>query len=126
MMTLIDKKQLLSDIVNLTMPIGISSKSVDATYMDGYLEEKKQRESEIIDIINKQQAVELEKPKKKRKFRAMTIEEYCAKGNCGKCEYHNGWFYCDYLDFNKVNRGQDKKEPYKIKNGKYIMIEVKE
>ena len=83
--------------------------------------ELKQENSEL-----KERVAELEKPKPKRKFRAMTIEEYCAKEHCGKCEYHNGWFYCDYSDYNKVNRGQDKKKPYKTKDGKYIFIEVKE
>lgn len=74
----------------------------------------------------KQRVAELEKPKKKRKFRAMTIGEYCTEENCKKCEYYRDWFYCDYLDFNKVNRGRDKKKPYKTKDGKYILIEVKE
>lgn len=84
--------------------------------------ELKQENSEL-----KKRVAELENAsKKKHKFRAMTIEEYCAKEHCGKCEYHNGWFYCDYSDYNKVNRGQDKKKPYKTKDGKYILIEVKE
>lgn len=110
-MILIDKEQLLSDIVNLPSQLGISSKGVDATYMDGYLSGKAQRQLEIIDIVNKQQVAELEKPKKKRKFRAMTVSEWCSKGIFHKSEY--------YLD----ERG---KMPYKTKDGKYILREVKE
>lgn len=83
--------------------------------------ELKQENSEL-----KKRVAELENPKKKHKFRTVTIEEYCAKEHCGKCEYHYEDFYCDYSDYNKVNRGQDKKKPYKTKDGKYIFIEVKE
>lgn len=85
-MILIDKKQLLSDIVNLKIPLGISSQDIDATYIDvdpiyveGYCAGKSEMQSKIIDIINKQRFTELEKPKKKRKFRAMTNGEYCSK-----------------------------------------------
>ena len=42
--TLIDKERLLNNIVNLKMPIGISSQDVDATYMGGYCAGKRQRE----------------------------------------------------------------------------------
>lgn len=65
---------------------------------------------------------------KKRKFRAMTIGEHCTvrRTECIDCEYHRGLYYCDYSDFNKVNRGRDKNKPYKTKDGKYILIEVKE
>ena len=84
------------------------------------VEKLKQESNEL-----KQRVAELEKPKKKHKFRAITIEEHCAKEKCGKCEYHDGWFYCDYSDYNKVNRGQDKKKPYKTKDGKYILVEKK-
>lgn len=127
-MTLIDKKQLLSDIVNLKMPLSISSQGVDATYMDGYWEGKKQRESEIIDIINKQRVAELEKPKKKRKFRAMTNSEFwrtyvsgenfCCR-NCSLCRHTD---ICELAqNWNSIS-----KKPYKTKDGKYILIEVKE
>lgn len=49
--------------------------------------------------------------KKKRKFRAMTVSEWCSKGIFHKSEYHLN------------ERG---KMPYKTKDGKYIFIEVKE
>ena len=77
----------------------------------------------------KERVAELENAsKKKRKFRAMTIGEHCTvrRTECIDCEYHRGWYYCDYSDFNKVNRGRNKNKPYKTKDGKYILIEVKE
>ena len=65
--------------------------------------------------------------KKKRKFRAMTVSERCRKGICHKCEYHWGNYYCLYSKLNGTNRINEKGEmPYKTKDGKYIMIEVKE
>lgn len=85
--------------------------------------ELKQENNEL-----KKRIAELEKPKKKHKFRAMTIGEHCIVGNaeCKDCEYHFDEFYCGYSDFNKVNRSRNKNKPYKKRNGKYIMIEVKE
>lgn len=64
--------------------------------------------------------------KKKRKFRAMTISEWCDPKKCPKCEYHYGAFYCVYSDFNGINKGRENSKPYKKRNGKYILIEVKE
>lgn len=117
-MSLINKEQLLSDIVNLPSPLGISSNGVDSTYMEGYLTGKAQRQFEIIDIINKQQT-----KKPKRKFRAMTNAEFCRKWEAK----HNGrcfgkYEFCPlyYSDFCQTS------EPYKTKAGKYILIEVKE
>lgn len=71
---------------------------------------------------------ERNQPKKKRKFRAMTIGEHCnvEKPVCKKCEYRHNWFFCDYSDFNQVYRAHDKNKPYKTKDGKYILVEVKE
>lgn len=66
------------------------------------------------------------KNKPKRKFRAMTISEWCDPKKCPKCEYHYGAFYCDYSNFNQVNRGRERNKPYKTKDGKYILVEVKE
>lgn len=77
----------------------------------------------------KQRVAELEKPKKKRKFRAMTIGEYCRNINyCNKCEYRNGIYgsLCDYSEFQGVDREREKDKSYKTKDGKYILIEVKE
>lgn len=65
------------------------------------------------------------KTKPKHKFRTMTISEWCDPKKCPKCEYHYGAFYCDYSNFNQVNRGREKNKPYKTKDGKYILIEVK-
>lgn len=53
------------------------------------------------------------KNKPKRKFRAMTISEWCDPKKCPKCEYHYGAFYCDYSNFNQVNRGRERNKPYK-------------
>lgn len=63
--------------------------------------------------------------KKKRKFRAMNIGEHCARTRprCEDCEYFQSLEHCDYSKFNKVEHGN---EPYKTKNGKYILIEVEE
>lgn len=74
----------------------------------------------------KQRVAELEKPKKKRKFRAMTISEWCDPKKCPKCEYHYGAFYCEYSTFNGLNQRPNKSKPYKKRNGKYILVEVKE
>ena len=76
----------------------------------------------------KKRVAELEKPKKKRKFRAMAIGEHCTgeKTKCEDCEYYRSWWYCDYSDFNQVHRGREKNKPYKKRNGKYILIEVTE
>lgn len=128
-MILIDKKQLLSDIVNLEMPLGISSKGVDATYMEGYWAGKQQREVEIINIINKQQEFkqrvsELEKPKKKHKFRAMTNSEFCSKHkDCYTCPEYNKGNMMDicYRSMHGVVTGT---ELYRTTNGKYIAVEV--
>lgn len=76
----------------------------------------------------KKRVAELEKPKKKRKFRAMTIGEYCTgkKKKCEGCEYNRNWWYCSYSNLNKVNQERDKNKPYKTRDGKYILREVKE
>jgi hypothetical protein len=66
------------------------------------------------------------KNKPKRKFRAMTISEWCDPKKCPKCEYHYGAFYCDYSNFNQVNRGREKNKAYKTKDEKYILREVSE
>lgn len=78
--------------------------------------ELKQENSEL-----KQRVAELEKPKKKRKFRAMTCSEFCKKFSfCGECpEYDKYKNACcaPYIKDNDLHRTQD---------GKYILIEVKE
>ena len=59
--------------------------------------------------------------KKKRKFRAMTCGEFCRKYDfCGDCPmYDKRIYYCSTPDF-KDN------DPFRTKNGKYILVEVKE
>lgn len=67
----------------------------------------------------KQRVAELEKPKKKRKFRAMANQEYCNKrNNCTDCVFNKYYSWCD-----GNGRGG---EPCELPNGKYILIEVKE
>lgn len=73
----------------------------------------------------KQRVAELEKPKKKRKFRAMTKGEWCTK-KCPECEYHYAIICCDYSEFNGIHKGLGNSKPYKKRNGKYILVEVKE
>lgn len=76
--------------------------------------------------LNPSKSTGLKMSKKKRKFRAMTIGEWCDLKKCPKCEYNYGTFYCTYSIFNGLNRGQNKSKSYKKRNGKYILIEVKE
>ncbi len=72
----------------------------------------------------KQRVAELEKPKKKRKFRAMTVKEDCDKvGDCKKCSYCFDTIFCDYMKFNGIVKMKTSVTPYKTKDGKYIFIE---
>lgn len=125
-MTLIGKEQLLSDINNLTTLLGVSSQDIDVDpiYVEGYCAGKSEMQSKIIDIINKQRFTELAKPKKKRKFRAMTTDEHCNQTACRKCEYYDNTYGCYYGKFNHVNVIHN--QPYKEKDGKYILVEVEE
>lgn len=78
----------------------------------------------------KQQVAELEKPKKKRKFRAMTYKEHCKSLYliCEDCVFAPNWADKYYKHicpiWNKSSNDFDK--PCKLPNGKYILIEVKE
>lgn len=66
----------------------------------------------------KQRIAELEKPKKKRKFRAMTCREFCRKyKSCENCPEYNSLFCCDIMC------AIDGAAPYKTKYNKYILIE---
>ena len=82
--------------------------------------------------LNPSKSTVLKMSKKKRKFRIMTLDEYCTyrKTECNGCEYRQSLtyydYYCDYSNFNKVNRERDKSKPYKTKDGKFILNEVKE
>lgn len=83
--------------------------------------ELKQENSEL-----KQRIAKLEKPKKKRKFRAMTNKNFCRKWRQHHlyCESSNDGYRCPQFGSKtccKINEN----EPYKI-NGKYILVEVKQ
>lgn len=75
----------------------------------------------------KQRVAELEKPKKKRKFRAMTNMEYCVSYaseenfSCLNCSLYLYSSTCVLAD-----DVSNSKKPFKTKDGKYILIEVKE
>lgn len=78
--------------------------------------ELKQENSEL-----KKRVAELEKPKKKRKFRAMTCDEFCHKYSfCGECPMYDKRIDNCSTPYFKGN------DLFRTKNGKYIMIEVKE
>lgn len=75
--------------------------------------------------LNPSKSTGLKISKKKRKFRVMTVEEWCDKANCKKCEYCSDSVFCDYLQFNGITMMKISNTPYKTKNNKYILIEVK-
>ena len=69
----------------------------------------------------KQQVAELKKPKKKRKFRVMTFGEFCYKYRvCRQCPMYDNITYSCIAPYFESN------DPFRTKNGKYILIEVKE
>ena len=78
--------------------------------------ELKQENSEL-----KKRVAELEKPKKKRKFRAMTCSEFCKKFSfCGECPEYDKYKNACCAPYIKDN------DLYRTQDGKYIMVEVKE
>lgn len=67
----------------------------------------------------KQRVAEFEKPKKKRKFRAMTFGEFCHKHRfCKQCPMYDKRIYGCITPYFESN------DPFRTKNGKYILIEV--
>lgn len=69
----------------------------------------------------KQQVAELKKPKKKHKFRTMTCGEFCHKHRfCRQCPMYDKRIYGCITPYFKIN------DPFRTKNGKYILVEVKE
>ena len=76
----------------------------------------------------KQRVAELEKPKKKRKFRAITNVEFCRTSacnenfDCSNCSLFHYSGLCELAD----NWKSVSEKPYKTKDGKYIFIEVRE
>lgn len=75
----------------------------------------------------KQRVAEFEKPKKKRKFRAMTNMEYCISY---ACEENFSCLNCSLYRYSSTCvLGDDisnSKKPFKTKDGKYIFVEVRE
>lgn len=98
-------RECIYDLVNKVCDL--STKAVDK------ITELKQENNKL-----KQRVAELEKPKKKRKFRAMTNEEYCNKHKyCTNCPFNKCYSWCDECDNNS--------KPCQLPNGKYILTEVK-
>ena len=78
----------------------------------------------VKEFIQKRYAELENASKKKRKFKIMTVKEWCDKTNCKKCEYCKDSAFCDYLQFNGIITKMSN-TPYKTKAGKYILVEVK-
>jgi hypothetical protein len=97
----------------------IVNSQANALLIKYILEQDSQHKVVIPDLLEKIS-------KKKRKFKAMTVGEWCDPSKCSQCEYHYNLYFCSYAEFNRVNRALEKDKPYKTKNGKYILIEVKE
>lgn len=74
----------------------------------------------------KQRVAELEKPKKKRKFRVMTNVEFCRIYACGKDFDCSDCSLFHHIDDCELADNSNLEKPYKTKDGKYILIEVKE
>lgn len=76
----------------------------------------------------KQRVAELEKPKKKRKFRAMTHQEFCKMWQKHHlyCKSKVDCYCCPlYSNLKCLKNNNNIGKPCKI-NGKYILVEVKE
>lgn len=92
----------------------LSTKAIDK------ITELKQENNEL-----KQRVAELENAsKKKRKFKLMTIDEHCNQTACQKCEYYERTYGCYYGRFNHVNVIHS--QPYRKRDGKYVLVKVKE
>lgn len=63
---------------------------------------------------------------KKCKFVSMSIGKYCTTKGCKNCEYFSSKIFCDYTPTNGVSRDRNGEKPFKTKDGKYILIEVRE
>lgn len=95
----------------------IVNSQANALLIKYVLEQDSQHKVVIADLLEKMS-------KKKRKLRAMTINEHCSKG-CSTCEYKFKMF-CFYHTITGINRIERSDTPYKTKDGKYLYIEVKE
>lgn len=82
----------------------------------------------VEEFIKLRYAEQNKKSQKKHKFRAMTNSEFCGTYVSGenfcrrKCSLCRQTGICELAQ----NRNSISKKPYKTKDGKYIMIEVKE
>ena len=74
----------------------------------------------------KQRVAELEKPKKKRKFRAITNGEICGKWKETHTFCRIGEVECPFFGVVDCRPKDFKAKPFNTKDGKYILIEVKE
>lgn len=97
----------------------IVNSQANALLIKYVLEKDSQHKVVIADLLEKIN-------KKKHKFRAMTIREHCTKEKCKKCEYFYRTNYCNYPDINRILKEREDYKPYKKRNDKYILIEVKE
>lgn len=111
----------------------IVNSQANALLIKYVLEQDLQHKVVITDLLEKMS-------KKKRKFRAMTNSEYCRNHICALCpEYDKEQKRCyiatelrfaenaEYrTSFNMINREKNKDKPYKTRDGKYILREVKE
>lgn len=131
-MRLIDSQKLKNNIVGIPSadePSNYANCDVHIAYLNG----KAQRQIEILELIDKQKEVKntsegtAATTKKKRKFRAMTNMEfhdfYCCK-HLATCQSDNNFdctirFICRMQGLCAI-----KNEPYKTKDGKYILVEV--
>lgn len=79
---------------------------------------------EVKEFIQKRYDEHENTSKKKRKFRAMTCLEFCKTNpNCINCSlYHNDTTVCELVEARRLASSK----PYKTKDGKCILVEVKE
>lgn len=71
--------------------------------------------------LNPSKSTGLKMSKKKRKFRTMAFGEFCHKHRfCRQCPMYDKRIYGCITPYFESN------DPFRTKNGKYILIEVKE
>lgn len=97
----------------------ILNSQANALLIKYILEQDSQNKVVITDLLEKIS-------NKKRKYRAMTVGEWCSPKKCRQCEYHYGIYLCNYTKINGVSKIFEGNKPYKTKDGKYIFVEVKE
>ena len=79
--------------------------------------------------LNLSKSTGLQINKKKRKFRVMTQREFCDtipyNGNCSKCSLNCHSDFCENYQSDSIRKDMEY-TPYKTKDGKYILREVRE